>query len=148
MKLTNDQLEEAAYIFEKVNGNSHSDFENRIIAESNLTRFNPPELERIIFEGLENGIYDGLADRISAYWALGKRFNRDLIPYFKKWLQKESDLNDQQAVYQLLIALGNMGEPVFNSDREGGSASWETELNMRDAKKYLKKNINSAQQNL
>lgn len=148
MKLTNDQLEAAAYIFEKVNGNSHSDLENRIIAESNLTRYNPPELERIIVEGLENGIYDGLADRISAYWALGKRFNRDLIPYFKKWLQKESDLNEQQAVYQLLIALGNMGEPVFDSDRNGSSASWETELNMRDAKKYLNKNKNSAQQNL
>lgn len=43
------------------------------------------------------------------------------------------------AVYQLLIALGNMGEPVFNKDREGGSAIYETELNLKDAREYLRK---------
>ncbi|WP_412560842.1 hypothetical protein [Winogradskyella sp. MIT101101] len=139
MKLTNDQFEEVAYIFEKANGNSHSDYEKGIISASELTKFKPTELEQIIVDGLEKSIYDGSTDRISAYWALGKRFNRNLIPLFKKWLQKEFDLKDPQAVYQLLISLGNMEEPVFNPDRDGGSASWETELNLRDAKAYLNK---------
>ena len=148
MKFTNDQFEEVAYIFEKENGNNHANYEKRIIGKSDLTSFNPTDLERIIVDGLENEVYDDSTDRISAYWALSKRFNRNLTPSFKIWLQKEFDLHNQQAVYQLLIALGNMGEPVFNPDREGGTASWETELNMRDAKEYLIKNKNSEQQNL
>jgi hypothetical protein len=139
MKLTNDQFDALAYIFEKENGNKKSDYEKKIISESGLADFEPELLERNVVDGLENGIYDGSTDRISAYWALGKRFNRNLIPSFQKWLQKEFDLNDSQAVYQLLISLGNMEEPVFNPDRKGGSASYETELNMRDAGDYLNK---------
>jgi len=140
MKLTNDQFEALAYIFERENGNTKSDYEMKIIAESGLAELEAEVLERNVVDGLDSGIYDGSTDRISAYWALGKRFNRNLIPSFKKWIRKEFDLNDAQAVYQLLISLGNMEEEVFNPDRDGGSASWETELNMRDAKDYLNKN--------
>jgi hypothetical protein len=31
-----------------------------------------------------------------------------------------------------------MEEPVFNQDRDGGSADYETELNLRDARQCLK----------
>jgi hypothetical protein len=140
MKLTNDQFEALAYIFEKENGNTKSDYEMKIIAESGLTEFKVETLEKNVVEGLDNGIYDNTVDRLSAYWALGKKFNRNLIPSFKKWLRKEFDLNDAQAVYQLLISLGNMEEPVFNPDRDGGSLALEAELNMRDARDYLNKN--------
>lgn len=140
MKLTDEQFEALAYIFERENGNKKSDYENKVIAESGLSNFEPELLERSVVDGLNNGIYDSSTDRISAYWVLGKRFNRNLIPSFKKWLQKEFDLNDPLAVYQLLISLGNMEEPVFNPDRDGSSAYFETELNMRDAKDYLNKN--------
>ena len=140
MELSNDQLEEAAYIFEKANGHEHSEYEQKLIDNSDLKYINSEDLERMIVYALDTGIYDGTTDRISAYWALGKRFNEALVPAFKKWLQKEVELNDAQAVYQLLISLGNIGESVFNPDREGGSAYWESDLNMRDAKDYLSKN--------
>ena len=143
MKLTADQFEALAYIFERENGNEKSDNEKEIISESGLADYNADVLEREVIDGLENGFYDGSTDRISAYWALGKRFNRTLIPIFQKWLRQEYDLNDAPAVYQLLIALGNLEEPVFGSDRDGGSASWETDLNMRDAKLYLDKNAHN-----
>ena len=141
MKLTNDQLEALAYIFERANGNKKSEYELEIISDSGLAKLNAELLEQSVVDGLNNGLYDATDDRISAYWALGKRFNRNLIPLFKKWLRKEFESNDAQAVYQLLISLGNMGEPVFNPDRDGGSASWETELNMRDANDYLNKKV-------
>lgn len=34
MKLTNDQFEACAYIFEKANGNKNSDYEEKVIAKS------------------------------------------------------------------------------------------------------------------
>ena len=137
MKLTNDQFEALAYIFERENGNDKSKYESEVIADSGIAQIRAEVLEQNVVDGLKNGMYDGEPARISAYWALGKRFNENLIPFFKKWLRKEVDLGDEQAVYQLLISLGNLGEPVFNPDREGGSAYYETELNMRDAKDYL-----------
>ena len=139
MKLTTDQFEALAYIFERENGNRKSDYEMAVIAASGLANYKAEFLERNIIDGLENGVYDGSIDRISAYWALGKRSDQTLIPIFQKWLRKEYDLNDAQAVYQLLISLENMEESVFNPERNGGSASWETELNMIDAKEYLNK---------
>jgi hypothetical protein len=42
------------------------------------------------------------------------------------------------AVFQILIGLDRLDEPVFNENRTGQGAD-ETELNIRDAKQYLKK---------
>ena len=139
MKLTNDQFEASAYIFEKANGNKKSKYEEEVIAEFGLNNIEPTELKTVIVDGLNNGLYSDLEDRISAYWSLSKIHDMDLIPEFKKWLKIELDKQDPNGVYQLLIALGNMGEPVFNKDRDGGSAYYETELNLRDAKAYLQK---------
>lgn len=141
MKLKIEQIGAVAYIFEQANGNTKTDYENEIIEESGLGNIEPNLLENKIVEGLNNGIYDNSKVRISAYWALGKRFSQELIPTFQKWLQKELNKNDAEAVYQILIALGNMEEPVFNEDRDGGSASSEKELNLRDAKHYLENKI-------
>lgn len=139
MKLTNDQLEGAAYIFEKAHGNRKTDYEEEMIMASSLTDLSPGDLEKVIVDGLNTGVYEDSFERVSAYWALSKRFNKDLIPAFKNWLKKELVLADPRTVYQLLIALGNIGEPVFNPDREGGSSVMETELNLRDATDYLTK---------
>ncbi|RKN81053.1 hypothetical protein [Ulvibacterium marinum] len=139
MKLTNDQIEEAAYIFEKENGHPGDDYTKRILAESELTVFSSKELEKIIVDGFDKGFYNNSDTKTSAYWALSKRFNHDLIPFFNRRLKSELEAKNSAAVYQLLIALGNMGVPVFNKDREGGSAIYETELNLRDAKEYLKR---------
>jgi len=137
MQLTIDQMEEAGFIFEKENGNSGDDYTRRVLAESILTKYNVDHLEKIIVDGLNNAIYTNSDIRVAAYWALSKRFNRNLIQSLKGWLKSELDKRDGAAIYQIMIALGNMGEPVFNIDRQGGSSMYEMDLNIRDAKTYL-----------
>jgi hypothetical protein len=138
MKLTNEQFTEVAFIFEKENGNSHSKFEKGIIAESKLTEYNPTELEKIIVDGLNSGIYKNEDERVSGYWSLSKIGNRNLIAEYKKWLRTELQNENGIAVFQILIGLDRLDEPVFNENRTGQGVD-ETELNIKDAKQYLKK---------
>ena len=147
MKLTKDQFLEAGFIFEKANGNSHSDFENKIIAESQLTQYEPSELEQIIVDGLNSGVYKNEDERVSAYWALSKSNNRNLISDFKNWLRIEVENRKENMLFQLLVALDRFDEPAFHKSRTGRGAD-ETDLNLRDAKEYLNKNKNSAQHRL
>ncbi|PKQ46773.1 hypothetical protein [Confluentibacter flavum] len=138
MKLTNEQFTEAAFIFEKANGNPHSVYEKKIIAASELTKFKPTELEQIIVDGLNSGIYKNEDERVSGYWTLSKIGNRNLISDFKEWLRTELENENGIAFFQLLIALDRLEEPAFNEKRTGQGAD-ETELNIRDAKQYLNK---------
>jgi len=137
MKLTSEQLEAAAYIFEKELGIEHTGFEPDIIREAQLDDYSADMLEEIIIKGLDNRIYSDDDERSTAYWALGKRFKRTLIPQFRKWLKEETELNNPYTTYQILIVLDNLEEPVFNPDRGGSYAFFETELNLRDAEVYL-----------
>jgi hypothetical protein len=139
MKLTNDQFEASAYIFEKANGNKKSEYEEKVIAESGLNNLKPIELENQIIKGIDSGLYSDSKERISAYWSLSKIHKNELIPNFRKWLKTELENENSDTVYQLMIALGNLEEPIFNLDRNGSSAFNETELNLRDAKEYLNK---------
>ena len=140
MKLTNDQFEVSAYIFERANGNKKSEYEKKVIADSGLKNLKPIELETQIVNGINSGLYSYSKERISAYWSLSKIHKSELIPNFKKWLKIELENENADTVYQLMIALGNLEEPIFNIDRNGSSAFNETELNLRDAKKYLEVN--------
>lgn len=137
MQLTVKQIEEAAFIFERENGYMGDEYSREVLAGSNLTAFKVSEIEQIIVYGINKSLYKDSASRTSAYWALSKRYNRKLIPQFKSWLKSELKDEDGAAVYQILIALSNIGEIVFNEDREGGSAVFETDLNLRDAREYL-----------
>ncbi len=141
MKLTTEQFVAAVYLFEKANGNKKDEFEEQHIQDSGLAKFEASQLEGIIIKGFEDNLYTTQEERVDVYWCLGKRFNKELIPLFIEWLESEASSKNPYTVYQLLISLGNMGEPVFNKEREGGSAYYETELNMRDAENYLKKTI-------
>jgi hypothetical protein len=138
MKLTNEQFTEAGFIFEKANGNSHSEYEKQIIAESELTKFNPTELEQIIVDGLNSGIYKRERERVSGYWSLSKIGNRNLITEYQKWLRTELESENGIAVFQILVGLDRLDEPAFNKNRTGRGAD-ETELNLRDGKEYLNK---------
>ena len=138
MKLTKEQFLEAGFIFEKANGSSHSDFEKKIIAESELTQYNPTELEQIIVDGLNSGIYKNKDERISGYWSLSKSNNRNLILEFQKWLRTELKIENGIAIFQLLVALDRFDEPAFRKNRNSRGND-ETELNIRDAKEYLNK---------
>jgi hypothetical protein len=137
MKLTNDQFEASAYIFEKANGNKKTEYEEELIAESGLAELKPNDLKIQIINGLNSGLYSDSKERISAYWTLSKVHDTNLIPDFRKWLKTEFENQEPLAVYQLMIALGNLEEPIFNKNRTG-SAFNETELNLRDAENYLK----------
>ena len=137
MKLTNEQFTEIAFIFEKANGNNHSDFEKAIITKSELTIYKPNELEKIIVDGLNSGIYKNEDERVSGYWSLSKTGNRNLIAEYKKWLRTELENENGIAVFQILIGLDRLDERAFNEKRTGRGVD-ETKLNIRDAKQYLK----------
>lgn len=138
MKLTIEQLEELAYIFEKANGYHHSEYEKKIIAKSELKDLSVPELEKIIVDGLNSNIYKTESERITAYWSLLKIGNQKLIPYFKKWLEIEIENEYKTTIFQILVALDSLGESPFCEKRTGRSAD-EIELNIMDAKQYLNK---------
>ena len=95
-------------------------------------------MENIIVDGLNSGIYKNEGERVSGYWSLSKIGNRNLIAEYKKWLRTELENENGIAVFQILIGLDRLGEPVFNENRTGQGVD-ETELNIRDAKQYLKK---------
>lgn len=145
MKLDKDQFLEAGIIFEKTNGHSQSDFEKDIIAESKLNKYESYELERLIVDGLNSHLYKNDDERVSAYWALSKTNNRNLITNFKNWLRIEFENGNENMLFQLLVALDRFDEPVFHKSRTSRGED-ETDLNLRDAKAYLNKNNNSAQQ--
>lgn len=136
MKLTNEQFTEAAFIFEQENGNCHSNYEKEIISESKLTEFEPTELQQIIVDGLNSRIYENEFDRVSAYWALSKIGNHNLISDFQKWLKMELEYGNGISIFQILVALDRLDEPAFSEKRTGRAAD-ETELNIKDAKHYL-----------
>lgn len=136
MKLSYDQFDVAAYVFEKSNGNSKTAYEEKMIAESALSDLDPKDLEKIIVDGLNARLYKETKIRTSAYWALSKRFNPDLIPNFKEWLALEIENKNDVALFQLMIALDNLKEAIFRKDRSVYSIE-EVEHNLEDARDYL-----------
>lgn len=139
MKFTDEQFTEIAFIFEKYNGANHGDYEKQIIAKSQLTKFQISELKSLIIDGLNSNIYLETSRRVSAYWALSKTNDKNLVPEFKKWLQEELINENTSSVFQILIALDRLDEPAFHKDRNSRYYD-DVELNIRDAKNYLENN--------
>jgi len=130
-----DNLFSVALIFEQANGNRLDQNDRLLIEKSGLSHCCAESLEAALIEALN--ARPPLSYRSSAYWALSKRFNGSLIPAFKTWMIRELQEQDGGALYQLLIALDNLGEPVFGDDRKGSYSAMDTGLNIRDAKDYL-----------
>ncbi len=139
MEIAKEQFDALAYIFEKSNGNELGQYENRIIAESGLKELPIPELVTAVFQNLRTDRAEDDTYRTSAYWALSKRFDKKLIPFFQTCLRKELSVAGVPAVFQLLIALDNLTEPVFGADRHGSYGGHDVVLNVRDAETYLDK---------
>lgn len=138
MKLTNQELTEAGFIFERERGFNHSEFEKDTINQSSLLHLTCFELEQLLVNGLDNNIYENETERTSAYWALSKRVNKKLITNFRNWLKVELENNQYYAIYQILISLDYLEENVFSKSRTGRDDS-EFELNRIDALNYLNK---------
>ncbi|GAB3333143.1 hypothetical protein GCM10027429_13380 [Marivirga atlantica] len=137
LKFSHHQFTEIAFIIENSNGYSHSAYEKSVIEESELTIYKPAELVQFIISGLESELYEKETDRIAAYWALSKTFDKNLIPNLKSWLKSELENEKSTAVFQILIALDRLDEPVFPGNRTGQAYN-EVELNYKYAKNYLK----------
>ena len=141
-KLTNDQLEAATYIFEKSNGNSHDESFEQFISDSGLSDVPVEDLKRTIVSGLNKGIYMEWEERVTAYWALGKLGDSDLIVPFRLWLSEELKNGNDIPVFQILIGLDRIGEPAFAKGRTSRSYD-QTDQNLRDAVNYLKKTMHN-----
>ena len=128
-------LPAAAFFFESLGGALLGDYELREIRTCRLEGMDPEELARSLMEWIAAQPLDFPDGRGTAYWALGKKRDKALIPYFRDQLRLELT-RDMNAAYQILIALDDVDEPSFDPAR-GGYSSNEEELNRRDAERYL-----------
>ena len=140
MNISEDNIAAVGFIFEKEKGVSHGSYERQEIDSSGLSNTPPDDIANQIIKMLEKKTIDNESFRVSLYWALSKRNEFKLIPYYKKWLNDELEKESSNGVFQLLIALGNLGESVFGDDRNGSHSISDVELNFRDAKVYLEQN--------
>ena len=130
-----EALAAAGSRFEQANGNriQLADFDGMMLHK--LTRTDPADLADAICETIIAGGTDA-EYRASAYFALGKKFDADQIPFFRERLRIELDHDELGAAYQIMIALDNLDEEVLAAERAGGSII-EQDLNRRDAESYL-----------
>ena len=108
-----------------------SEIENHNLANSNV-RDLTEEVKSLISSG---SLKD--EERATAYFSLGKLFEPKLKGYFQNRLKLEVEKNTV-AIYQLLICLDNIDKPVFGADRNGSYSYNDYELNLRDARQYIK----------
>lgn len=133
MTHSDDFLGAAGFAFEKQRGVRLSSYEVNEIEAAGLVDADCEHLADIIWASLEEPQIEDY--RISAYWALGKRWRETDVPKFIETLRRELPRSGH-AVFQILVALENCGEEPFDPRRTGRSIS-EVELNRADAIAYL-----------
>ncbi|MCB1079940.1 MAG: hypothetical protein KDM63_15640 [Verrucomicrobiae bacterium] len=135
MRLSEAAIPAAAFLFEEANGNPVGEFEVAEMIRHGLSGQDPGRIAEALVKAVadEGGTEAGY--RRQAYWALGKRFDPGLIPFFRRQLAVELSL-DLNAAYQIMIALDNLNEPVFSGPRSSQSVE-EEDRNRSDAETYL-----------
>ncbi|MBF0695392.1 MAG: hypothetical protein IR153_10095 [Flavobacterium sp.] len=114
MKLKPEYFEAIVYLFEKRNGSILDDFQLDLINKfGEIKSQTDNEIIDNIIANLESNLYNKEL-RNSAYWSLSKLNKDELIPQFQKWLRQEFEKRNATEVYQLSIALNNLGERVFS----------------------------------
>mgnify|MGYP005997219949 CR=1 FL=1 len=123
----------AESVFAREAGNTVSAQDHAAIDAAGLGDVEAAALARRVVQAVEDG---GLSERerSAAYFALSKCYEPRLIPRFRVWLARE--VADGGPVFQLMIALDTLEEPVFGADRDG-YASRDVERNLVDARRYL-----------
>jgi len=135
MSFTPNQIEAAGLLFEEENGNVLGDYEKGVVAESDLEGRELREVKNELIDSVTFPTELNAHDRCGIYWALSKTFDSDLIGWWTSQLRNEVE-NKTECVFQIMIALDNLEEPIFVEDRSGYS-TLETEFNLRDARNYL-----------
>lgn len=106
------KLTAAGYFFASANGNEMDASQRAEILVSGLNGADPAVVAGDICDGLENASDLSNDYRAAAFWALGKRFDPGLIPFFRRHLMAEMG-RDMGVAYQIMIALDNLAEPVW-----------------------------------
>ncbi len=114
MRFSQGSFTAAAFVFEAANGNALGDWEKSEVKKYHLNGFDPFILSLELIALIESEHELNENGRQHAYWALGKRHDAGLLPFFRKQLALELT-RDGQATRQILIALDNLGEHAFPS---------------------------------
>lgn len=135
MRFPEDAIPAAAFFFELARGAPHGPYEVSEILKHGLEGIDPELLERELRYLITAEHKSDSRDRQQAYWALGKKRDSRLIPFFRDQLRLELR-RDMIAAYLIMVALQDIDEPTFGAD-PGGYSFDDYELNRRDAENYL-----------
>lgn len=137
MRLPESAIPAIAFRFEELRGQQLGAHEAAEITQHGLQDIDSELLSRELRHLIDSESKSDMRDRGQAYWALGKKQDHALLPYFRSKLELELR-RDMFAVHQILIALDDLGEHPFGSDRNCYGCN-DYELNRRDAETYLQR---------
>lgn len=130
----NELMQRAAYCFENYRGLCSEAWPEDI----RMVNVSKEEVDKLKIS-LENFIsqkkeqfYFG-----TAFWAYGKAATRKDLPFLKNNLEKNLDA-DANVLYQIMCAIGNVGENIFNGER---SSMLDEEKNRSLARRYIEKQL-------
>jgi hypothetical protein len=136
MRISIDLFPAIAFLFARANGNKLGEYEQGELEKCGLSKADPDQLAEQLLQAIEDDDSCDATLRGASYSALGKRFDKSLLPFFRRSLRREL-ARDMHAIYQIMIALDNLNEPIFSEARDGGYSSSEIDLNRTDAEGYL-----------
>ncbi|MBK1880687.1 hypothetical protein [Pelagicoccus mobilis] len=136
MRFSEDAIPAAVFVFERANGNELCPHEIEEIEKHGFETIDHELLVKCLRAELERerNVPDSRY-RNACYWALGKRFDSGLLPFFRNSLKKELK-RDMESSYQIMIALENLDEEIFS--RESVSIT-DYDENRMDAERYLRR---------
>lgn len=137
MRFPGDAIPAAAFLFESHRGLELGPFEIATLQKHGLETMDPEILARELKHLIADAQQGDRGDRQQAYWALGKKRDPGLLPFFRAQLRHELK-RDMLAVYQIMIALEDMDEPAFAPERNDRGIH-DYEANRRDAERYLER---------
>ena len=131
-----ENIEAVAYLFESTVGSTLDETQLNCVKKAGITQSDVPALVRALKNSVQNIRAADCGYRSKVYWALGKLYSDELLEFFQQMLEKEIGRNVEVA-YQIMIALDNLDEPIFDPGREIFSVLDHKE-NLKDAMKYIK----------
>ena len=142
MRIPEEAIVAAADRFAREKGHPVDEFEASEIQRFGLDDCDLEQLATFLKQMIVEDDWSEEGFRASAYWALGKKYDAELLAFFRKQLAIEVQ-RDLGSTFQILIALDNLDEAVFSKSRNGQFSVLDEELNKLDAKAYLEASTSS-----